>query len=143
MNKPIRILIADNDPIYAKDLKIFLNAQEGIQVVDIVRDGQGAISAYKESLPDLVIVDLHLPVLDSVKTIQAIIDHNEHANIMCISAIANDRYAIEAVKAGARGYVPKNGNACYQDIAFAVQQIAGGEVVLDSTLALHILQEFS
>ncbi len=143
MNKPIRILIADNDLEFSKNLKCFLDKQTDIKVVDIVRDGQGTVSACKEALPDVVLIDLHLPVLDSIKTIQSITTQNERIKILGVSSIPDDRYAIAAVKAGARGYVEKNCSGNYVKIANAIRQVANGEVVLNSTLASHILQEFS
>lgn len=142
MNQPIRLLIADSDTNFSKRLRSFLDEQEDIKVIDIVRDGWGAVSACQERLPDLVLVDLHLPVLDSIKTIRSIIAQNEHTKILSISAIPNDRYAIEAVKAGARGYVEKNSGSSYEEIVTAIRQVAAGEVVLNSTLASDILQEF-
>jgi len=143
MRKPIRILIADNDQCFSQGLKVVLDEQEDTTVVEIVRDGQGAITACEESLPDVVLIDLHLPVLDSIKTIQSVIAQNEYIKILSVSSIPNDRYAVEAVKAGARGYVEKNGHANYIEIVEAIRQVAEGEVVLNSTLASYILQEFS
>lgn len=143
MHKPIRILIADSDVRFSKHLKAFLDEQVDTKVIDIVRDGQGTVKACKESLPDVVVIDLHLPVLDSIKTIQSIVNQNEYIKILGISSIPNDRYAVEAVKAGASGYVEKNGGSNYLEIMEAIRQIADGEVVLNSTLATYILQEFS
>ncbi len=143
MGKPIRILIADNDLKFSQDLKAFLNEQENTKVVNIVRDGQGTITACQELWPDVVLIDLHLPVLDSIKTIQSIVNQNENIKILGISSIPNDRYALEAIKAGANGFVEKNGNSNYAEIMAAIRQIAKGEVVLNSTLASRILQEFS
>jgi DNA-binding NarL/FixJ family response regulator len=143
MRKPIRILIADNDQHFSQGLKAVLDVQEDTKVVEIVRDGQGTITACQESLPDVVLIDLHLPVLDSIKTIQSVIAQNEYIKILSISSIPNDRYAIEAIKAGARGYVEKNGHTDYVEILEAIRQVAEGEVVLNSTLASYILQEFS
>ena len=143
MFKPIRVLIADNDVDFATSLKAFLDEQADTQVIDMVRDGQGTVNACKETLPDVVLIDLHLPVLDSIKTIQALINQNEYIKILSISSIANDRYAVEAIKAGASGYIEKNGHTHYLEIAEAIRQVAGGEVILNPTLASYILQEFS
>jgi DNA-binding NarL/FixJ family response regulator len=142
MNKVIRILIADNNPDYARPLEQYLNEQGDFQVVGAVRDGEGALQAYKECLPDLVLIDLHLPVLDSIRTIKALMTDFEGVHILGVSDLASDRYAVEAVKAGAQGYIKKDPHN-YAEIAGAVRQIAAGEVVLTSTLASHILQEFS
>lgn len=143
MNRPIRVLIADNNQQFLQQLTSFLAQQEGLTVVHTTRDGQGTVTACQETRPDLVVIDLHLPVLDSVRAIKQIKTQNEQIKILGMSELANDRYAIEAVKAGANGFVKKNGPNSYQDIAWAIEQVAQGEVVLDSTLALNILEEFS
>jgi DNA-binding NarL/FixJ family response regulator len=142
MNKAIRVLIADNNLDYAKPLEQYLNEQGDFLVVGAVRDGEGVLQAYKESLPDVVLIDLHLPVLDSIRTIKALVADYDGAHILGVSDLANDRYAVEAVKAGAQGYIKKD-NKNYAELAGAARQIMAGEVVLTSTLATHILQEFS
>ncbi len=142
MNKLIRVLIADPDTDFSENLQAYLNKQEDIRAVNTVRDGQGAVNVCKEALPDLVLIDLHLPVLDSIKAIQAILTQNERIRILGISAIPNDRYAVEAIKAGARGYIERNGKEDFEAIATAIRQVATGEVVLNPTLASSILQEF-
>jgi DNA-binding NarL/FixJ family response regulator len=141
MSQPIRILIADNDLNFSKSLNEFLEQQQGMKVVSIVRDGQGAIDSCKEAMPDLVLMDLHLPVLDSIKTIQRIVaHHNERIRVLTTSAIPDDRYALEAIKAGACGYVEKNvGN---EALAKTIRQVAAGDVSLNPALAASILEEF-
>jgi DNA-binding NarL/FixJ family response regulator len=143
MSKPIRIIIADNDQEFSKHLKNFLDQQEDLQVIDLIRDGHGTVSACRDSLPDLVVIDLHLPVLDSVRTIQSILAQNEHVKILTISALPNDRYAVEAIKVGAHGFVEKDGANSLTEIESAIRQVALGEVVLNSALASRILHEFS
>ncbi len=145
MNKQIRVVVADNDVEFLHRINDFLDTQDDVKVVSVVRDGLGAVDASKEALPDVVLIDLHLPVLDSIKTIQTIVAQNEHMKILGASSVADDRYAIEAIKAGARGYVKKNGNGAlnYEEIVSAIRQVANDEVVLDPALAFHILQEFS
>jgi DNA-binding NarL/FixJ family response regulator len=81
-------------------------------------------------------------VLDSIKAIQAILTQNERIRILGISTITNDRYAVEAIKAGARGYIERNGKEDFEAIATAIRQVATGEVVLNPALASSILQEF-
>ena len=143
MPRPIRLLIADNDVRFSRALKDFLNEQNDIKVVNMVRDGQGVLSACQDSLPDVALIDLHLPVLDSIKTIQSVVAQNENIKILGISSIPDDRYAVAAIKVGAHGYIEKNGPDGYETIASAIRQVAMGEVVLNSTLASHILREFS
>jgi DNA-binding NarL/FixJ family response regulator len=140
--KTIRVLIAAPDINFSRNLQIFLDQQENIQTVAVVRDGPGAVDSCRHLLPDLVLLDLHLPVLDSIRTIQAILIQNEGIKILGVSEISNDRYALEAIKAGARGYIERNGREDFEAIAGAIRQIANGEVVLNPNLASTILQEF-
>lgn len=142
MSKPIRMLIADSDAKFSQNLRAFLETEQDIWVVDTVRDGQGAVSASAKELPDLVLMDLHLPVLDSIRAIKSILAQNDRVKILGISSIANDRYAVEAIKAGACGYIAKNGCMDYSGLAQAIRQVANGEVVLNSNLATSILKEF-
>ena len=142
MDKLIRVLIAHPDTTFAKKLQAFLDKQENIKAIDLVRDGQGVVNTCKATLPDLVVMDLHLPVLDSIRAIQAILAQNERIRILGISSRANDRYAVEAIKAGARGCIEQNGKDDFGAIVVAIRQVANGEVILNPTLASNILQEF-
>jgi DNA-binding NarL/FixJ family response regulator len=142
MNRVIRILIADPDVKFTKKLQAFLDKQQDIKTVEVARDGQGAVKNCKEALPDLVLMDLHLPILDSIRAIQSILNQNERIRILGISTVANDRYAVEAIKAGARGCIERNGKDDFDSIVTAIRQVAAGEVVLNPTLASNILQEF-
>jgi DNA-binding NarL/FixJ family response regulator len=142
MAKLIRLLIAHPDTNFSRKLQAFLDKQGNIKAIDIVRDGQGAVNSCKIALPDLVLMDLHLPVLDSIRTIRAILAQNERIRILGVSSVPNDRYAVEAIKAGARGCIERNGKDDFGAIVTAIQQVATGEVVLNPTLASNILQEF-
>ena len=142
MNQPLRILIADNDIDFALRLKASLDRQQDMQVVDVVRDGQGAVNSCKETQPDLVLIDLHLPVLDSIKAIQQIATKNDRVRILTTSATPNDRYAIEAVKVGASGYIEKNNGIDDDKMASTIRQVAEGDVTLNPALAMSILEEF-
>lgn len=142
MGKSIRLLIADNDLDFIDRVQTFLGSQADINVVDVVRDGWGAINRCKETLPDLVLMDLHLPVLDSIKAIRSIVEQNERIRILVTSTIPDDRYALEAVKVGAYGYVNKGDEVDYDLIADSIRRVAKGEVLVNQALAISILSEF-
>jgi DNA-binding NarL/FixJ family response regulator len=142
VTQPARILIADSDIKFSAGLQLFLDKQKGIKVIDIVRDGQGAVNICKDALPDMVLMDLHLPVLDSIRAVQSILAQNERIRILGLSRIPNDRYAVEVIKVGASGIIEKNGEACHEAILEAIQQVQSGEVLLDPKLASSILEEF-
>jgi DNA-binding NarL/FixJ family response regulator len=142
MSLLIRLLIADSDVKFSRDLGRFLDKQPDIKVIGLVRDGQGVVNTCKETLPDIVLMDLHLPVLDSIRAIRAILEQNERIRIVSLSSVSNDRYAVEAIKAGASGYLNKDDETGYDTIVEAIRQVANGEVLLNPDLASSILQEF-
>ena len=142
MSQLLRILIADKDAVFSKGLQEYLDQQTDMTVVDVVQDGQGAVYACKESLPNIVLMDLRLPVLDSVRAIRTILAQNEHIEVLVMSSVSNDRYAVEAVKVGASGYIEKNSEMTYNTVAMAIRQVSNGEVFLSPGLASGILKEF-
>ena len=142
MTLPIRLLIADNGAQFSQYLGEYLNQQPGMKVIAVVRDGQGAVDNCKEALPDIALMDLHLPVLDTIRAIRAILEQNDRIKILGLTSLANDRYAVEAVKAGASGCLHKNDEASCQKVARAIRQVVEGEVLLNPALASSILQEF-
>jgi len=143
MNSPIRILIADSDTHYSENLKDFLNRQAGLKVIDIVHDGPGIVKSCKGELPDLALIDLHLPVLDSIRAVQLILSQNERIKILGLTAIPHDRYMIEAIKVGASGCIEKNGHDGFDEVITAIHALKNGEVFLNSIVARLILQEFN
>lgn len=142
MRQPLRILIADSDINFSTRLKSVLDQHEDIKVIGVVRDGQGAVNTCKELLPDLVLMDLRLPVLDSVRAVQSILAQNERIKILGLSAVPNDRYAVEVIKVGASGCIEKKGQTSFEAIIQAIRVVGNGEVLLSPRLAFSILQEF-
>ncbi len=142
MNNPLRLLIAEHDLEFAIRLRDAINELQDVKVIEIVRDGQGAVDSSMLSRPDLVVMNLRLPVLDSINAIQSIIHYDDDIKILTLSSIPEDRYAIEAIKAGASGCVEKNGETDFEAILEAIQQIAKGDVLLNPALASSILEEF-
>jgi DNA-binding NarL/FixJ family response regulator len=139
MNQAIRILIVDNDVVFAYSLQRLLEQNNQMQVVAVVRDGASAITSCLETQPDVVLLDLHLPDKDSISTIQRLLAWNEHLKILTTSPLVNDPFAIEAVKLGAGGYVDKT---CDEKMVNTIRQVAGGDVAVNPALAASILEEF-
>ena len=138
----MRVIIADKDTDFSNNLRRYLCQHDNISIIEVVQDGQGIVNACQEHLPDVVLMDLHLPVLDSIRAIQIILTQNEYIKILGMSALANDRYAVEAIKAGACGFIEKNGEMTYNTVIKAIQQVINGEVLLSPGLASSILSEF-
>jgi DNA-binding NarL/FixJ family response regulator len=142
MNRITRILIADHDGDFTQSLSCFLGQYDEFKIVAVAHDGPGVLTGCRDTLPDVVLMGLHLPVLDSVRTIRAVLAQNDRVKILGLAAGPDDRYAVEAVKAGALGCVEKQGqNGCLA-IVEAIRQVVDGDVLLNPALASSILQEF-
>ena len=108
MNIPVRILIADSDVEFAVDLQEFLDQYDDLTVVQLTRDGVGTVNACRDMLPHVALIDLHLPVLDTVRAIETILAANPRLKILTLASQSADRYAVEAIKAGASGCLEKH-----------------------------------
>lgn len=142
MNRPIRVVLADRDPGFTESLGRYLDQQPHIKLVAVARDGQGAVDACREFMPDVALLDLHLPVLDTVRAIAAIIEHNQRVKVLALTENPEDRYTVEAVKAGASGCLEKSEQEDYHKIVSAIQNVLEGEVLISPRLASSILEEF-
>ena len=138
MEQKVKILYVEDDPSSEILVRRVLES-EGFQVVT-TSDGLSAIEMAKNELPDIILMDLHLPVLDSIKAIRTILDQNDRIRILCFSSIPNDRYAIEAIKAGARAYLLKDADS--DELLRAIRAVAAGEALLDPGIALKMIEEF-
>jgi len=140
VTKPIRTVIADEDPQFVSALTTYLRQIPEIQVVGTAADGPGAIEICADTLPDVAVISLQLPVIDGVRTTQAILDANAQTGILTTSCSDADDYALQAIKYGARGYLRKNNSP--EAIAHAIRAIYEGEVCIPSGLASLMLSEF-
>ena len=103
----INIMIADDHAIVREGYRSLLEKQPGLKVVAEASDGAEAYRLFKEVLPDLVIMDLTMPGLGGIEAIRRIRQREPSARILVFTMHQNSAYAVQAIKAGARGFVTK------------------------------------
>lgn len=140
MEKPIRAVIADGDRQFVAKLILYFQQHPQIQVVGTVADGPGAVDLCAETLPDVVLLALDLPMVDGVKTTRAILDINTQTRVLILSATVANDYALQAIKMGAKGYMQKLEPP--EVIAQAVCRVYEGDFYISSELASLMLHEF-
>jgi DNA-binding NarL/FixJ family response regulator len=140
VTKPIRIAIADPNSHFIAQLTDYLWQCTQIQVVGTAADGPGAVEVCAETLPDVIVLNLQLPIVDGVKTTQALLNLSAQLGILVMSEFEADDYALQAIKMGARGFLSKS--ASLEAIAQAIEQINQGDVCIPSGLASLMLSEF-
>lgn len=136
----IRVLIVDDHPVWRDGVRADLEASSMAEVVGEADDGAAAIERAREDMPDVVLMDLQLPNVSGVEATRRIIEESPHVKVLVLSASAEERDVLEAVKAGASGYLLKSTPGT--EVAAAVRRVHEGEPVFTPSLAGLVLEEF-
>jgi DNA-binding NarL/FixJ family response regulator len=126
---PLRIVIADDQASVRQGLVLLLGGQSGIEVVGAAADGEQALDLVAEHHPDVVLLDLNMPVLDGVGAIRRLRAEHPDVAIVVLTTYADDASVLDALRAGARSYLTKD--ADHTEIAQALHAAAGGLTVFD------------
>ena len=134
---PGRVLIADDHALVREGLRAVLEGEEGIEVVGEAADGREALRACAELSPDLVLMDVRMPGMDGLEATRQIKARMPGVAVVMVTMHENPDYLLEAVRAGAAGYVLKEASG--ERIAGAVRRTLGGDSALEEGLAMRLL----
>jgi NarL family two-component system response regulator LiaR len=137
----IRILIADDHEIVREGLRSFLKSQPGFVIVGEAEDGAEAVRLCKSLIPDVILMDVVMPVMDGITATRQIIKENPSARILVLTSFAEDDKVFPAVKAGALGYLLKDSSP--SDLLDAIRQVSMGESALHPSIARKVLKELN
>jgi DNA-binding NarL/FixJ family response regulator len=132
-----RLLIADDHALVREGLRTMLSGEDGIEVIAEAKDGQQALTLCRELKPDLVLMDVRMPVMDGLQATRKIKQEMPKTSVMMVTMHENPDYLFEAVKAGAAGYVLKDASG--ERLLSAVRRTLGGESPLNQELAMRLL----
>jgi two-component system, NarL family, response regulator LiaR len=138
---PIRVLIADDHAIVRKGITALLSESGGFEVVAEVADGQEAVLRAEELRPDVILMDLLMPVMDGIEATRRITSHQPGTHILVLTSFAADNKVFPAIKAGATGYLLKDSSP--EDLVRAIRQVHRGEPSLHPIIARKLLQEIA
>lgn len=136
----VRILVADDHPLYRRGLAALLNAQQGWEVVAEEADGQGAVTSARSHFPDVVVIDLNMPGLDGIEATRRIVAGQPEIGVLVLT-MYDDGSVFAAMRAGARGYLLKGADQA--EIVRAVSGIVSGEAIFGPTVARRIIDFFA
>ncbi len=137
----VRIVVADDHPLYRRGLATLLDGQPGWEVVAQAEDGVGAVTAARERQPDVVVMDLRMPGLDGIEATRRIVGTSPHVAVLVLTMYEDDASVFSAMRAGARGYLLKGADQA--EIVRAVAAVAGGEAIFGAAVASRILEFFA
>jgi DNA-binding NarL/FixJ family response regulator len=140
MSESIRVLIADDHPLFLQGLRAALEATPDVDVVGGATDGAEAVRLAAELEPDVVLMDLQMPVLSGLEATRRVLDDRPDTHVLVLTMFDSDSSVYAAVRAGAKGYLLKG--ADQQDIERAIRTVAAGEAVFGSAIAARLISYF-
>ena len=141
MSEQIRVLIADDHELFRRGLRMVLDDEPDILVVGETGDGQSTIDASTEQVPDVVVMDVRMPVLSGIEATKQIKDGQPGTRILMLTISGEEEDLYEAIKAGANGYLLKE--ISIDEIGDAVRSIHNGQSLISPSMASKLLDEFA
>ncbi len=133
----INVIIVDDHAMVRKGMRAFLSEFDDIHVVGDASDGWKAIDLVKQLKPDVVLLDLFMPGLEGIDVIQGVVAAQPQVGIIILTAYAKEDKVIEAIKAGALGYVVKDAQP--DELVQSIRLVAAGTPAFSPTIAWKIL----
>ena len=124
----IRVLIVDDQALFRSGIAALLGTQDGISVVGVARDGIDAVERARKLLPDVVLMDVRMPVMDGITATAKITARHPSMHVVMLASVQTDESVVEAMRAGAVGYVHKD--AGREELVNAIQRAAEGRQAL-------------
>ncbi len=137
----LRVLVVDDHPLYREGLVTAMSAMPGVDVVGQAGDGQEAVDLVDELEPDVIVMDLYMPVLNGIDATRQIIAKRPRTAVLVLTMAEGDDSVFAAMRAGARGYLLKGADR--KEIARGLETLAAGEVIFSSTIASRVLAWFT
>lgn len=141
MTRPLRIIIADDHPIIRAGIRSVLEAEPGLEVIAEADNGQLAVELARRLRPDLVLMDLRMPMLDGASAAEQLRTACPDVRVLIITAYDTEADILRAVEAGAIGYLLKD--APGPQLAAAIRDAAAGRTVLAPSIAVRMVTRAS
>jgi DNA-binding NarL/FixJ family response regulator len=139
--RTVRVLIADDHPVFRDGLGVLLGSLSGVEVVGSAADGTAAVAAARELRPDVVLMDLRMPGLNGIDATRQITALDDDIGVIILTMFDDDESVFAAMRAGARGYVLKEADP--SDISRAIMAVADGDAIFGRTVARRVMELFS
>ena len=141
MSENIRVLIADDHPLIREGLRGLLAAEPDLELVGEAADGSEAVEKTDQLRPDVILLDLLMPVKSGIEAIIEIKEKDPGARILVLTSFADDEQLFPALRAGALGYLLKDSSP--QDLLRAIRSVYRGESSLHPAIARRLVLQFS
>ena len=139
----IRVLLADDQSLVRAGFKALLDAQPDIEVVGEAADGEEALRAVRELRPDVVLMDIRMPLLDGLAATRRITDDDglNDVKVVMLTTFELDEYVFEAIRSGASGFLVKDTEP--EELLRAVRAVVEGDALLSPGVTRRLIAEFA
>jgi DNA-binding NarL/FixJ family response regulator len=140
VDERIRVAIADDQRLFAHGLARIIGVQPDMEVVGEVHTGEEAVSLCLEVEPDVVLMDLSMPVMDGVNATRKIMSHSPRTRVLILTVHTDDAHVFQGIKAGAQGYILKD--CTPEDLVRAIKTVYAGDTIMAQDIAKKMLTTF-
>lgn len=137
----VRVLLVDDHVLFRRGLAALMAARDDVEVVGEAGDGHEALEKSLELLPDVVLMDIQMPLCDGIRATRLIRERVPAARVLVLTVSDEDAHLFEAIKAGAHGYLLKNVHP--ETLVQGVLGVVKGEAPISGAVAVRLLREFS
>lgn len=137
----IRVLLVDDQALFREGLRTLLSLTNDLEIVGEAEDGEDAIRQVARLDPDVVLMDLKMPILDGVEATRRLHENRPDCRIIILTTFDDDEYVFDGLRAGAVGYMLKDTPS--EDLAEAIRAAARGESFLQPSVAAKVVAEFA
>jgi two-component system, NarL family, nitrate/nitrite response regulator NarL len=136
----IKILIVDDHPIVRDGLISFLKEKDNFSIVGVASDGQEAVDKVNEYLPDVVLMDIGMPVMNGIDATQIITKKHPGIKVLILTVHNEKGYILKIMKSGARGYILKDIGS--NELINSIESVYKGEIVIDPNVSQIVLDDY-
>ncbi|MDR0944585.1 MAG: response regulator transcription factor [Bifidobacteriaceae bacterium] len=136
--RPISVLIADDQDLIRVGFSMLLTTQPGIEVVGEAADGRRAVEMARALTPDVILMDIRMPVMDGIEATRHIVEDRPEARVLVLTTFDLDEYAFAAIRAGASGFLLKDVRP--DELARAIRAVAAGDAVVSPRITRRMLE---
>ncbi len=140
MTEKMRVLIADDHTLFRDGLRALLTSASDVELVGEAATGEQVIDQAASLQPDLIIMDLQMPIVNGIEATRQIVLTSPHINVLVVTMFDDDHSVFAAMQAGARGYILKG--ASHAEMLRAIRAVGSGEAIFSPAIAARLMDYF-